>query len=180
MPNLGIIASSLSGKLETNSFISIATTTVGTATSTITFSSIPSTYQHLQLRAFSNSTTGAPARIRFNSDSGSNYALQVIQGNSASVGVGGVTAQSGIDGIISANASNVFGASIVDILDYTNTSKYTTIKAFDGYETGSSGTIYQYSGLWLNTSAISTITLTDSSGGNFNTYSSFALYGIKG
>ena len=180
MPNLGIIASSISGNLETNSYESIATTIVGTATSTITFSSIPSTYQHLQLRAFSNSTTGAPARIRFNSDSGSNYILHVIQGNSASVGAGAATAQSGIDGIISSNASNVFGASVVDILDYTNTNKYTTIKAFDGYETGSTGTVYLYSGLWLNTAAISTITLTDSSGGNFNTYSSFALYGIKG
>ena len=180
MPNLGIIASSISGNLMTNSYASIATTTVGTATSTITFSSIPSTYQHLQLRAFSNSTTGAPARIRFNSDSGSNYALHVLQGNGTSAAAGAVTAQSGIDAMISANSSNVFGASVVDILDYNDTNKYTTIRAFDGYETNSNGTVYLYSGLWLNTTAISTITLTDSSGGNFNTYSSFALYGIKG
>jgi hypothetical protein len=177
-PILGITAAQITGKLT--SYESIATTTVSSATSTVTFSSIPSAYQHLQLRAFSNSTTGAPARIRFNSDSGSNYTLHVIQGNGASAGVGGVTAQSGIDAMISSNSSNVFGGSIVDILDYRNTNKYTTIAAFDGYETNSNGTIYLYSGLWLNTAEISTITLTDSSGGNFNTYSSFALYGIRG
>jgi hypothetical protein len=161
-------------------FESIAVATVTSADATITFSNIPQNYTHLQLRTYSQSSTGAPARIRFNSDSGSNYALHVIQGNSASVGTGGGGAQSGIDAIIQSNSSNVFGASIVDILDYTNTSKNKTIKSQAGYETNSNGTVYLYSGLWLNTAAISTITLTDSSGGNFTTYSQFALYGIRG
>jgi hypothetical protein len=163
-------------------FESIAVATVTSADATITFSNIPQNYTHLQLRTYSQSSTGAPARIRFNSDSGSNYALHVIQGNSASVGTGGVTAQSGIDCIIStiSSVTNTFAASIVDILDYTNTSKNKTIKSQAGYETNSNGTVYLYSGLWLNTAAISTITLTDSSGGNFTTYSQFALYGIRG
>ena len=50
MPILGIIASSQQGGISSTAYESIATVTLGSAASTINFSSIPSRYQHLQLR----------------------------------------------------------------------------------------------------------------------------------
>ena len=163
------------------SYESIATTTVGAGgSSSVTFSSIPSTYTHLQLRIFASPTASGPNfNIRFNSDSGTNYAQHQIYGTGATVGANSNTAQNKGYLVSSATSSTYYSAAITDILDYTNTNKYKTVRSLGGWDTNSTSDEINFrSVLWLNTSAISTITLLPDSG-NFAQYSSFALYGIK-
>ena len=178
MPILGIIASAISGNLVTNSYESIATVSVGGGgSSSISFSSIPSTYKHLQIRAALLTTAGG-VNIRYNSDTGSNYTYHQLYGTGAgSAQANAGTAQtSGYIGFNNAAGSNPTVA-IVDILDYQNTNKYTTHRSLAGTETNSTdGTLTFFSGLWLNTAAVSSINII----GTFAQYSHFALYGIKG
>lgn len=173
----------------TNSYESIETFTVGAGgQSTITFNTIPSTYKHLQIRMISRTNrafANDALKIRFNSDSGNNYAFHYLNGDGASATAGGLTSSS-MTYIPTPNmtgnsaSSNMFGATITDILDYTNTNKNTTVRSLGGSDQNGSGNIALQSGLWLNTAAVTTITITPEAGTSFNQYSSFALYGIKG
>ena len=180
----GIIASSY--PRVSNSYESIATVTVGAGgSSTITFSSIPSTYKHLQIRALARDAGASSEdeyRLRFNSDTGNNYAWHYLMGNGSSASAGAnSTTERIIIRSLSTNAQNAgFGGLIIDILDYANTSKYKTVRALSGYDVNGTGVVALNSGLWQNTNAISTVTLTNERAVNFNQYSSFALYGVKG
>jgi hypothetical protein len=71
-------------------------------------------------------------------------------------------------------------AIVADIFDYTNTSKYTTMRTLAGCDTNGNGEMGFKSGLWMNTNAVTTITIVNNDSSNFSQYSSFALYGIKG
>jgi hypothetical protein len=166
---------------------SIATTTVGSGgASSVTFSSIPSTYKHLQIRGISRSARSAgndPIYIRFNSDSGSNYSWHAIEATGSAVNAPNAT--SATQGWVwiaadSVSPTNVFGASIVDITDYANTSKNKTIRSLGGIDNNGSGVLSFNSALWRSTSAVTSITLTVLSGTNFQQNTQFALYGIKG
>ena len=76
---------------------------------------------------------------------------------------------------------NIFGANVLDILDYANTSKYTTARILGGIDiNGSGGNIRLDSGVWMNTAAVTSLTISPTTANNFVQYSSFALYGIKG
>lgn len=182
-------------------FESIATVTVGLGgASSIDFTSIPSTYKHLQIRAIHRITTSTFytgdcfMRVGNGSiDSGSNYANHQLYGDGASVSANGGGSRTSVLGYGAYNSvgslgyANTFAATIVDILDYANTSKYKTMRFFGGREMNSSNTdgrVFLESGLWMNTSAISNISFYALDGGgsssNFSQYSSFALYGIKG
>ena len=78
---------------STNSYESIATVTVGAGgSSSISFSSIPSTYKHLQIRSINlSSSTDNNILMRFNSDSGANYSRHYVYGDGASVGASATT-----------------------------------------------------------------------------------------
>jgi hypothetical protein len=165
-----------------SSYESIATTTVTSATtSSVTFSSIPATYKHLQVRTLVKGSGTNYVLIRFNSDTGSNYTSHFMYGDGTGVGAATAsTAQTSLYGLRASSGSQVgYGGSILDILDYTNTNKYKTTNTICGDEQNGSGFIFILSGLWLNTNAITSITLLSQSG-DFDQYSSFALYGIKG
>jgi len=183
--------SSASSSVTPTSFLvgaydSIATVNVSSATPTITFSSIPATYTHLQLRFIARSSrtqTQGYIMTRFNGDSGTNYSRHTVEGNGAAAeSYAEYTVSYGsLYEIPAANATaNIFGAGVVDILDYANTNKYKTLRASQGDDRNGGGRIYLYSGLWQNTAAITSIVLTEYNGFNFEQYSSFALYGIKG
>lgn len=175
---IGIIASS-GGVTSTNSYESIATTTVGVGgTSTITFSSIPSTYQHLQIRAFTIGSSDNYFTIRANSDTGSNYAYHQLTGDGTSVTAGAGSSTSTMFSGQGSGSSSNGAVAVVDLLDYANTNKFKTFRTLTGYDINSVGGIWYRSGLWQNTNAVNNITLV--SGGTFAQYSSFALYGIKG
>jgi len=174
-PILGIMASAISGNLS--SYESIATSTVGSGgSSTITFSSIPSTYKHLQIRY--SGFVANDAFIRFNGDTGTNYSRHSLYGNGSSAAAYGAANETAIGFTYTASNTNP-GSSICDILDYTNTSKYKTARILNGDDQNGSGIIMLASGNWQNTAAITSITIFEDSG-VFGQYSRFSLYGIKG
>jgi len=183
MPILGIIASQITGHLNTSSYESIATQTVGIGgTTSLTFSSIPSTYKHLQLRMLTQLSVGnGEIDLQFNSDTGSNYGYHRIYGNgSSAVAEWGTSTTQATVGYY-ASASNVFNGGVVDILDYTNTNKYKTIRTLSGMDTNGGGLILFDSSAWRSTSSITSITVFSKDGARpLAQYSSYALYGIKG
>ena len=189
MPILGIMASAISGNLfaPSGAYDSIATTTVSTPVSSITFSSIPATYTHLQIRALvrsSANSSDAWINYELNGDTtASNYGNHTLYGTGTSAAAG---YNSGVDGNLvgramgsSSGASDVFAPNIIDILDYANTNKYTTVRSLSGQDNnGSRNLVILLSNLWRNTAAITSINFTTAS--NFTQYTQFALYGIKG
>lgn len=152
-------------------------TSTGSSTS-LTFSGIPSTYKHLQIRGIAYDGIGNPLQIQFNGDTGSNYAYHRLQGTGSTASTGAAsTTEINFVGYAAAAASN-YGSSIIDIHDYSSTSKYKTSRAMMGYEANGSGLILLNSGLWMNTSAITSITILASSA--LSSLSTFALYGMVG
>ena len=160
------------------SFESIATVTVGSGGSaSITFSSIPATYTHLQIRSANRG--GSSGNVRFNGDTGNNYTRHYLEGNGTSGVSGSGTSQPYIDIFGNTTTASIVAINIIDIFDYANTNKYKTVRNLSGIDENGSGYVGIQGGLWMSNSAISSITLT-SAGGNFAQYSSVALYGIKG
>ena len=171
--------------VSSSSYESIATA-VGTGSSpTITFSSIPSTYKHLQLRILGrtdNASTGTLVEAYVNGDTGQNYAFHRLQADGSTASANGAGSQFSIQALIRATgasaAANIMTASIIDLYDYTSTSKAKTFRSFYGFDFNGSGNIYLGSGLWTSTSAVTSLTFTAVA--NWTTTSTFALYGIKG
>ena len=163
---------------EFGSFDSIATITVGAGGSANeTFSSIPQTYKHLQLRWFSRSSGGAYNPIvRFNGDTGSTYSWHYLDGPGTTLGAGGGGSQTSILMAGIAGTASTFAVGIMDILDYTNTNKYKTVRVSQGADYNGSGAVDLWSGTWQSNSAITSMYLGFSSA----QYSHYALYGIKG
>lgn len=167
-----------SGGASLSSYESIATTTLGAAASTLSFSSIPSTFKHLQIRInFDVVTSGSEIRLRLNSDSGTNYAYHYMLGNGSGVSAGGATTQTFCE-VISASSNTYPTVAIIDILDYASTTKNKVVRVLAGNDRNGSGEIWVTSSLWLNTSAINALTFSLDSG-NIDTGSTAALYGIK-
>jgi len=173
---------------STTSYESIATVTVGASSvSDVVFSSIPSTYKHLQVRYLAKSARSGNTldelNLRFNSDTGNNYAQHAVFGDGSSANTQATTSQNNIElgsgWLGTTTAGSQFGVGVLDIFDYTNTSKNTTIRVLGGLDMNGSGRVGLGSGLWMNTSAVTSITLY-AQNANLVQYSSFALYGIKG
>jgi hypothetical protein len=167
--------------VEPGDYESIATVTVGAGgTSSVTFSSIPSTYQHLQMRGIFRPIGASWIIANFNGDNAGNYSMHDLRGNGSSAS-GGVAIEPYVYFILGGTtASNTFAAGVIDILDYANTNKFKTLRSLSGIDTNGGGNIDLTSGSWRNTAAISSIVLTLNSGTNIPEYSQFALYGIKG
>lgn len=176
MPIIGITASSITASVL-GDYESIATVSVTTATTaSIEFTNIPSTYQHLQIRAITlSSSAGAAATMRFNNDTTtSNYRGHLLYGTGASA-----VSNTDVNQLYSPQflgGTTSPGSAIIDILDYANTNKNTVVRALDGYDANGSGYIELGSGLWLNTAAVTSIKFSYTS---FSQYCQFALYGIK-
>lgn len=187
MPILGTIASStrqgqstISGSYEP---IAVATVPSGGLAS-VTFGSIPQTYTHLQLRVTAKQTTAAAittCNLYFNNDTtNTNYARHELYGNGSSVVSSGIASGSNNAKIVFyAGNGTQFGSAIVDILDYTNTNKNTTVRSIGGVDDNGSGYATFTSGVWLSTAAITQMDITFTNAISAQ-YSSFALYGIKG
>jgi hypothetical protein len=193
MPILGIIASQISGHLFTASaYDSIATTTIGSGGATsITFNSIPSSYTHLQVRGITRNAAnvgGDDVQLRINADSGTNYDWHEVYASRSTASVYAQTSGTGVNYMrVSHNTADAsFGTSkfnglVIDILDYANTSKNTTVRTIWGADNNATGYTGLSSGLWLNTSAVTSLTIYPYNQGsnNFAEYTQLALYGIK-
>jgi hypothetical protein len=186
MPILGVVASSYytATNVDTGAMFPLGMVQVGSGgTAYVEFTSIPATYTHLQIRGIGRTTTGnfPTTLLYFNSDTGSNYSYHQILGD------GGVAAAGAANQSLmvlpptsgSTQSASVFGAMVIDILDYKNTSKYKTIRALGGTDNNTTGQLTFNSASWRNTNAITTVKVSPGSG-NFAEFSQFALYGIKG
>ena len=196
----GVVASGKTAStISTSSYESIQTVTVGSGgAADITFSSIPSTYKHLQIRAIAQSDRGTYGIDNLgiqvgngSIDTGANYSWHGVYSRYDS----GTTPQSNggandtyirLDySSVGTGVSNSFGANIIDFLDFSNTSKYKTVRTLgvneiNGLIAGYGGGIGLYSGSWRSLSAITTLKFYPLYGSNFRQYTTFALYGIKG
>jgi len=182
---LNIIAGSLSVGVtpSTSSYESIATVTVGAGgSSSISFTSIPSTYTHLQIKGIArDASSNGEIKIEFNSDTTTtNYRKHVLYGDGSSAYASSSNNNTCSPIAYSGQTANAFEAIIIDILDYANTNKNTTIRTLFGKDLNGSGDVGLHSNLWVNTNAVSQIDLKVVGGSNFAQYSQFALYGIKG
>ena len=165
----------------TSSYESIATASGTGSSNVITFSSIPSTYKHLQLRWIARSAgSNGSLQLQFSGDTGANYSYHELSGNGSSASAGAATSLSFIYAGQYFSTANTYAAGVIDLLDYTSANKNKTLRTVNGRDENGSGVVFMQSGAWLNSStAISSIVITGN-GGNFATGSSFALYGIKG
>jgi hypothetical protein len=161
----------------------IASITTTGSEASITFSSIPSSFTHLELRCFVRDTqavTQSGGFIRFNGDSGSSYyrhwliadGASVSSGNGGSFSIGQWFFYPG-----SSATSGIFGSYIMKILDYANTNKNKTLKAFGGDDLNGSGSVTLGSGAWFNTASITSLLVGATTA--FAAGSRFDLYGIS-
>lgn len=183
-PILGIMASAISGNLWApgKDFDSIATITPYTTTTTIVFSSIPSTYKHLQIRWFARGSSLAGLYWTFNGDNGANYTRHRLSADGATASASGLASQNQIYTVASwgiPNAASTFAGGVYDILDYQNTDKYKTMRGLAGQDSNGSGGVELVSGLWMSSTAINSITISPNTG-TIQANSHWALYGIKG
>jgi hypothetical protein len=188
-PILGIWASAQQAAAST-SFESISTVTVGSGgASSVVFSSIPSTYTHLQIRYIARTASAAPGSegdlilVYGDPHAGNGYS-HMLRGNGSSASSfnsGAVQySQYAAFTTSSTQTSNSFGAGVLDVLDYANTNKLKTWRTLGGWDANGSGLVSLSSGIHNDTSAITTVGFAVNSGNSFAQYSSFALYGIKG
>ena len=155
-----------------------------TGSTAYTFSSIPQTYSHLQFRITGRSTSGAAYSTiysGFNSDifSNPNYSNHLIAGNGSSnvfIGQASVNQINISQFVWNAVTANAQGSFIIDIPDYTNTSRNKVMKYVGGWDGNGDGRAVIGSSMWLNTAAINTVTFTPD--GGFTTSTRIDLYGI--
>lgn len=178
-----------SAALAGGSYESIATTSLSSSQSSVTFTesgSAWSRYKHLQIRAMAgltgtnNDYWNLPFYV--NGDTGSNYARHGLRGSGASVSAVGAATQTRMylyDCMPNFTDTSKFGVFVIDLLDFNNTSKYKTMRGLSGTDGNGSGGIALCSSAWFNTNAITSITFEADAGLNFRQYSTFALYGIK-
>ena len=156
----------------------IQTYTLSSAATTITFSSVPSTYTDLRLILTSQSTTSNGAYLRFNNDTGSNYSYTYLRGN----GTDATSSNSSNDGnpnlLIPLEGSSRYSLNIIDVLSYVGSTYKTALISDNGSNIGA-GSIWRIVGMWRNTAAIATMTLTSVSSSDFLTGTVATLYGIK-
>lgn len=162
----------------------IASTTLSSAASTITFSSIPNTYTDLRLVLVARSSrvdTTDPIYVRINSDTGSNYSMTYITGDGSTASSSRSTSISlwQIGSMPAANAAaNLFNYCSMDFFSYSGLTNKTVLSE-ESRDMNGSGVVDRRVLLWRSTSAINNIQFTSGSSSNFVTGTTATLYGIK-
>jgi len=176
-----------------NSYEAIATLSGNGSSDTITFTSIPSTYKHLQIRGVNvvnyGNTDYGNGGLRFNGDTGGNYTNHSIRGywdgstgNKQGINytLGTITYGMIFNCFLNQNQDSVF-PTVIDILNYKDTNNRKVARAYGGgtYSTQGARAIIQGASMfWDSTSAITSVSLF-ASNGNWNAKTKFTLYGIK-
>jgi hypothetical protein len=169
-----------------SSYESIASINItDNSTGTVTFSNIPQTYAHLQIRAFITSTSDNQYYgMRFNGvSSGNLYVDQGIGGRQTDTMESWSYPNENAMALIGrGNGTNSTfpGIAIVDIMDYINTAKFKTTRGMNTITRTTTGEIYMRSGVFMSANAISSITIYNASNGYFMTGNKIMLFGIKG
>lgn len=180
---LGILAASGAGAAGAMELIQ--TTVLGGAATEVTLSSIPQTFKHLQIRVLARSTTGnQDFYMGFNGASGTMHRAHYvygIPGSGTSSGTEGGNGRSRIGFMqISSDTLERFSPNIIDILDYSNTAKNTTSRVLNARVSSQFNVVGLWSQLFLSTNAITSVTFSNTSPGQFAAGSRFSIFGIKG
>lgn len=155
----------------------IATITLTSATTTVTFSSIPQNYTDLRIVAAPIGTVSIQIKSRLNGDSGTNYSNTQLVGDGTTITSARESnvAHIGFDYWYGANSSG--GIVTLDLMNYANTTTYKTLIARSGV--GNAGT-YTTVGLWRNTTAVNSFQfIVRNNTDTFAAGSTFTIYGIK-
>lgn len=179
---IGILAAS---GVSAGSFDLLETQVLTGTSASVVFSNLNSsygsTYQHLQIRATTRCTTTTNAVVyRINGDTAGNYSIHWLLGNGSAVqsyGEGNFSSIFDYSTVASDETSNAFAATVLDILDPFETTKYKTVRGMAGRST-SRNHISLFSGAWRNTNAMTSFSLAPNSG-SWAIGSRFSLYGIK-
>lgn len=166
----------------TATYDSIATTTLSSAASTITFSSIPGTFTDLRLvMTYTTSVSGEDARVRFNSDTGTNYSITRLRGTGTAANSSQLTSQSSLilcDNVTIGSSTTIPQLLTVDIFNYAGSTNKTVLSE-NASDYNGSGTVTRTVGLWRSTSAITTIAIGTLTTATFSVGTTATLYGIK-
>jgi len=162
-------------------FDSISTTTLGSPQSILEINSIPGTYKHLQIRGILRATAinGGTPRFWFNGDRSESYSMHSIFGNGSTMGADQVSGADSIYAGYGSQNTTQFGAYVINIFDYANTSKSKTVQFIHGFDSNSSGWLTFSTGMWTSTNTITSFAITPQQAANFDTGSTMAIYGIK-
>jgi hypothetical protein len=170
-----------------SSYESIATATPTGAS--VTFSSIPQTYKHLQVRMITRVSSSTTSDVIFTvngASSSGDYAVNHVRGAApTSTGAyfdSSVAYLTALQSAGTGSTSDLFGVAIIDFNDYANTTRQKSMWSVYGtvFPSTSNGQIRIQGSLYRYTTAISSLTFTDSSAGNFISGTRISLYGIKG
>jgi len=186
MPILGTVASSTRQGLSTSAFWALDSYTFPNASSnTVTFNSIPQTYQHLMIVLQAWGTVNDGIRLQFNGDSGANNYFAPTgalgDGTAAITNLGELaTGATDVFNLLGGYGSASTTAGVGYINDYSTTNKLKTVTAIrSNLNSGNEGNVASFSGIRLSsTDAITSLTFTARTG-NFNTNSTIAIFGIK-
>lgn len=185
---LGLLSQGGGG--ASDAFELISTTVLGSATSSITLSSIPATYTSLQLRIVGrsgNGTTFDEISLRFNGDTGANYGHKLIYMDTNTPTQLTATSQTAmrVYGIAANSAfANNFSALKMDIAGYKNAAMKTSVRGFGGAAFSNSGlsiltgNASLFNGLWNATTTVTSLTVATWSGSNLAAGTRVSLYGV--
>jgi hypothetical protein len=156
----------------------IATQTVAVAASSVTFSSIPSTYTDLRIVIVPTALTSDNFAFRFNSDSGTNYSQTRLAANGSTVTSSRTTSQTELQLTSSFNIGTTPTMRTLDVFSYTG-STFKTMFIEETADTNGAGGLNKRVGLYRSTSAINSINFFAQGVASFAIGSTFTLYGIK-
>jgi len=154
-----------------STYTPIATTTLGSAAASYTFSSIPSTYTDLVLIYSGSGSVSTDIGVQFNGDTGTNYSRTLLYGDGTSAASG---RQSSVSAINMAYQTTGIQNAKINVMNYANTTTYKTAISTEAIPSFAFGAVV---GLWRSTAAITSLTFAASSG-TMSIGTTLSLYGI--
>jgi hypothetical protein len=159
-----------------NTYQALATSTLGSATASVTFSSISGSYTDLVLVCQLQGAGNADPGLRFNGDTATNYSSTVLHGDGTTATSFRYTSTTSLKSHnTGASMNGMVTSFIVSIQNYSNTTTYKTAITRYGSAGGETDAAV---GLWRSTAAINSVTVVTSSN-SYDVGSTFTLYGIK-
>ena len=156
-----------------STYTPIATTTLGSAQSSYTFTSISGSYTDLVLVYNGSSASAGNLALQFNGDTGTNYSVTILFGDGSTAGSARVSNDTSAN-LAGSNTSN--NTATISIMNYSNSTTYKTALG-RGMRTGDQ--VVAKVALWRNTAAITSVKVIMDNAANFQTGSTFTLYGIQ-
>ena len=156
----------------------IATQTLGTATSAITFSSIPATYTDLRVVLIGTTSSADYYRFRLNNDTTSLYSITSLYGDGSTETSGRFSSSPSIY-VFNPTSTTIPTTYQIDLFSYAGSTFKTCLVSASGDKNGS-GEVWRSVGLYRSTTAIDRIDLLAYSGAvNLAANTTATLYGIK-